>query len=999
MFSNALKSFTSNINSNYILSPQPISTSGPWRIHDAKKKSTGQAVSVFVFDRKSLEPPSGASSGLSLRSSSSSSGLKVIQDEVVERLKREASSLARLRHPAILELVEPVEETRSGGLQFVTEQVTGSLGHALKDKDEAERNTGRGSRYVVDDGQGGLRRREVEIDELDIQKGLLQIAKGLEFLHESAGLTHCNLTPEAVYINAKSDWKLSALAFATAHGSTDGRSTTSVHGLIAQDPRLPLSVQLSYDYTSPDLLLDSTLSPSTDLFSLGLLIVALYNSPHESPLQTHNSASTYKRLLSSPSTTPNAGNGFLSTRPLPKLMPDLLSRLLTRRPANRLTAREFQQNSYFDNILVSTLRFLESLPAKTASEKSSFMRGLLRVLPQFPKSVLEKKVLPILVEELKDKELLPSLLPNIFSIIDNTPGGSRLFSERVLKRLKSIYLPNGPSEQPPRSPTPTPTQATLKKASSGIGSSLESGLVVILDHLSTIIAKTTATEFKEDILPIIYLALESPTHSLQDRALQSLETILPASDFPTVKNELFPVVANVFAKTSSLGIKIRGLQAFKVLCGGTGGDSGDGLDGGTEKARGKGAGVALDKYTVQEKMVPLLKGIKTKEPGVMMAALDVFNEVGRLCDREVLATEIIPVLWSMSLGPLLNLEQFQAFMSAIKAQSHKIEQEQTQKLKELSTSSGAINANGTDFLSFGGLPGARANSPNGELEFEKLVLGKELETGKGGEGFGDWGWSGQTFSTVPTKSLVQTQTKKTEAPRFEWSTPSPTIGSNGHGFGSIDAIGGQGMGMSMSAMEPKTNTNGSTNLLSFSTLQPTPAPNTIGIGMGTMQPLQPSKPVSSTSSFGSAGFGSMIALRPQNSTTATYIVPQAQSSSGIDWSSEAKKMSFLPNTTASNSSTGGPVTAQQRPSSTGTQSNVFSSFNPSPSSQNLNNSHPTILFGQTRMQAPPNTASGLSAFKLAPPPSALSNTTGMSGGFGQQQQPKKTGLDAWESLL
>ncbi|KAF8418111.1 kinase-like domain-containing protein [Tirmania nivea] len=998
MFSNALKSFTSNINSNYILSPQPISTSGPWRIHDAKKKSTGQAVSVFVFDRRSLEPPSGASSGLSLRSSSSSSGLKVIQEEVVERLKREASSLARLRHPAILELVEPVEETRSGGLQFVTEQVTGSLGHALKEKDEAERNAGRGSRFVVDDGQGSLRRREVEIDELDIQKGLLQIAKGLEFLHESAGLTHCNLTPEAVYINAKSDWKLSALAFATAHGSADERSTTSVHGLIAQDPRLPLSVQLSYDYTSPDLLLDFTLSPSVDLFSLGLLIVALYNSPHESPLQTHNSASTYKRLLSSPSTTPNAGNGFLSTRPLPKLMPDLLSRLLTRRPANRLTAREFQQNSYFDNILVSTLRFLESLPAKTTSEKSSFMRGLLRVLPQFPKSVLEKKVLPILVEELKDKELLPFLLPNIFSIIDNTPGGSRLFSERVLKRLKNIYLPNGPSELP-RSPTPTPIQATSKKTTAGIGSSLESGLVVILDHLPTIIAKTTATEFKEDILPLIYLALESPTHSLQDRALQSLETILPALDFPTVKNEFFPVVASVFAKTSSLGIKIRGLQAFKVLCGGAGGDSGDGLDGGAGKARGKGAGVALDKYTVQEKMVPLLKGIKTKEPGVMMAALDAFTEVGRLCDREVLATEIIPVLWSMSLGPLLNLEQFQAFMSAIKAQSHKIEQEQTQKLKELSTSSGAINANGTDFLSFGGLPGARAHSPNGELEFEKLVLGKEPETGKGGEGLGDWGWSGQTALTTPTRPLVQTQTKKAEAPKFEWSTPSPTIGSNMHGFGSIGAISsGQSMGMSMSAMKPTTGImNGSTNLPSFSTLQPIPASNIIGMGMSTMQPLQPSKPTS-TSSFGSAGFGSMNALRPQNSTTSGYTVPRVQSSSGIDWSGEAKKPSFPSNTTTLNSSTWGPATAQQLPSSTRTQSNVYSSFNQSPSSPNLNGSHPTILFGQTRMQAPPSAASGLSAFKLAPPPSASSSTIGMSGGLGQQQQPK-TGLDAWESLL
>lgn len=41
------------------------------------------------------------------------------------------------------------------------------------------------------------------MDELEIQKGLLQIGKGLEFLHESAGLVHGNLTPEAIFVNAK----------------------------------------------------------------------------------------------------------------------------------------------------------------------------------------------------------------------------------------------------------------------------------------------------------------------------------------------------------------------------------------------------------------------------------------------------------------------------------------------------------------------------------------------------------------------------------------------------------------------------------------------------------------------------------------------------------------------------------------------------------------------------------------------------------------------------
>ncbi len=202
MLSAALKSFTSNITSNYSISPNPSSQSGPWKIYDGKKKGSGKAVSVFVFERKSLDPL-----GSSFGSRGGTTSLKRAHDEILERLKKEASALARLRHPSILELAEPVEDTRSGGLMFATEPVTASLAGLLDEKTDQERLGGvggRSSRYVIEDPDGkGRRRREIEIDELEIQKGLLQVAKGLEFLHESAGLVHANLTPEAIFINAK----------------------------------------------------------------------------------------------------------------------------------------------------------------------------------------------------------------------------------------------------------------------------------------------------------------------------------------------------------------------------------------------------------------------------------------------------------------------------------------------------------------------------------------------------------------------------------------------------------------------------------------------------------------------------------------------------------------------------------------------------------------------------------------------------------------------------
>jgi len=477
MFSSALKSFSSNISANYQISPNPTIYSGPWKIHDAKKKSTGTPASVFIFDRKVLEPRSG---GFGSRSGSSS---KKLQEDVIERLKREASNLARLRHPSILQVLEPVEETRGGGLMFATEPLIASLSGLLLENSERDNTGPRSSRYMVEQADGTRRRRDLEIDELEIQKGLLQVAKGLEFLHESAGLVHGNLNPDAIYINAKSDWKISGLGFAGPPDSSESPSSLpplAVSEVLYQDPRLPASVQLNMDYTSPDFALDSNVSSSADLFSLGLIIVALYNSPHVSPIQAHSNLSTYKKLLSSPATTPSQGNNFLSSKPIPReVVSHVLPRLITRRPAQRMNAREFQQSQYFDNVLVSTIRFLESLPAKNPNEKSQFLRGLQRVLPEFPASVLERKLLGALLDEMKDRELLPLLLQNVFGILQRIPNERRVFPEKIIPRLKEVFGTASGKEAQERD------------------SKKDAGLMVMLDNMKLIAENCSGMEFKD----------------------------------------------------------------------------------------------------------------------------------------------------------------------------------------------------------------------------------------------------------------------------------------------------------------------------------------------------------------------------------------------------------------------------------------------------------------------------------------------------------------------
>jgi SCY1-like protein 2 len=842
MFSAAFKSFTSNITTNYEISKAPTATSGAWTVFDGKKKSTGIQVSVFVFDRKSLE--AGTPTAFGARTSATS--VRKVQDEIVERLKKEASSLARLRHPSILQLVEPVEDTRSGGLMFATEPVTASLAGLLSEKDQQERPGGVGgrprSRFVIEDADGTRRRREVEMDELEIQKGLLQVSKGLEFLHESAGLVHGNLTPEAIYVNAKSDWKISGLSFAGPPDGAEGHQSIppiALSEVLYHDHRLPQSVQLSLNYTSPDFVLDNNVTASADIFSLGLVIVALYNSPHTSPIQAGDNQSTYKRVFNSDSTIPSARNEFLSSRPLPKELKQTLTQLLARRPAQRITAREFQQSAYFDNILVNTIRFLDALPAKSPSEKAQFMRGLGRVMPQFPASVLGKKVLIALLDEMKDKELLSLVLQNVFKIVKTIPAGRRIFPEKVLPMLREVFL--------------------SKLSTQERDNSKEAGLMVIVENMGLIVDNCSGKEFKDDILPIISLAVESSTHSLVDTTLKCLPTILPVLDFSTVKHDLFPCVASVFSKTSSLGIKVSGLEALLTLCGGSPEDqppARDDLSGvlNEEKKAKASSGTALDKYTVQEKVVPLIKAIKTKEPGVMMAALNLLRQVGKIADTDFLALDVLPILWSFSLGPLLDLHQFRSFMDLIKSLSSRIEREQTRKLQELSAPNRSSDTRSLHSTRTTNGFGESTTGSINEDDFERLVLGKPTQAPI------------KPSAQTPAFSWSSTSTNLQNNPASRPITPDTTLSS----FPTLQPASNRAVVLDASASspwatQPRTASNPSMTTLA-SMQNPTP--------MSSSRPLQPSHQPTTLAGMQNTNT-SLLPNRPllPPSQTPSYVLP------------------------------------------------------------------------------------------------------------------------------
>jgi SCY1-like protein 2 len=119
-----------------------------------------------------------------------------------------------------------------------------------------------------------------------------------------------------------------------------------------------------------------------------------------------------------------------------------------------------------------------------------------------------------LLDELKDHALLPYTLPNVFYIIQKM--SPKEFEERVLPSLKPIFLVREPMQN----------------------------LLTLLEKIELLHQKAGGQVFKEDIMPLVYCALEPKNPpSVQEKALKTVPGIMEALDYTTVKASLFPRIA------------------------------------------------------------------------------------------------------------------------------------------------------------------------------------------------------------------------------------------------------------------------------------------------------------------------------------------------------------------------------------------------------------------------------------------------------------------------
>ncbi|KAJ8045185.1 N-terminal kinase-like protein [Holothuria leucospilota] len=146
-----------------------------WTLHEGKRKSNGEAVSVFVID------------------------LKTSRAEHIETAKAAHKRIKTLRHPNFLTYIDGLETENV--IYVVTEPATTLSVYLEKEKS----------------------------NDAVISWGLHQVVKGLSFLHNDCKLKHNNVNISSIFVNPAGEWKLGGVAYITP---VDGEGSSPLSKLL-----------------------------------------------------------------------------------------------------------------------------------------------------------------------------------------------------------------------------------------------------------------------------------------------------------------------------------------------------------------------------------------------------------------------------------------------------------------------------------------------------------------------------------------------------------------------------------------------------------------------------------------------------------------------------------------------------------------------------------------------------------------------------------------------
>jgi SCY1-like protein 2 len=470
---------------NYNVEKDPFLSGGfnnLWKIYKGSRKDRKQDVCVFVLDKKDLEKYN-----------------KEEREEVLNVLKKEAGALVKFKHPSVLSIVDPLLEDKTT-LVFVTEPI----------------------QYTLSSWVGSN-----SVSKLEIKLMITELCKVISFLHVDAHVIHSSINPDNIFISLQGHVKLSGLGFSITDPPVGGAD-------LKLNSFYPNAMQ-NLKFTAPELVYDSKAYYQSDIFSIGMVIynmLKLQRGDTDRDLLNinNNTIDSYKK------------NFDVMENKLMKIAFDsddneVIFKALNKSYSNRLSIKEYSEQTWFNDPKLKALSFIESLEQNETSKNIEFLNKFPNIIQFFENKIIERRFLPAFMNALKSESLIVNTLPAIFSICENNNIKIN-FEENVWPGLKTLFQ--------------------MKQIPAA-------ALYFLLSKLQFIAEKISNSEFSSNMMNIICKALDCGVAKIQTVVLDNLLFIIKKVDSLAFKNQIYPRLVNILTNTQSPNLKINILKSFTTV--------------------------------------------------------------------------------------------------------------------------------------------------------------------------------------------------------------------------------------------------------------------------------------------------------------------------------------------------------------------------------------------------------------------------------------------------
>lgn len=477
---------------------------GPWKIYSATRRDREKTpVSIFIFDKRTLDK-------------------KTEKLDTINRLKLEISSLLKLRHPNILQVLEPMLEDKTT-IAWVTEPIDYCLGDLLRRP------------HILSACLGDTESR----------LGILDVIQGLAFIHNEARMVHLSVCPDNIYISKSGKWKLAGLNFSAAYTADSPAKLDPGVDLILSAKTFRTGVEIEkiaplISFTAPEVLASQSGTPQSDIFSLGCSTYAIFKA-------LSNTSSDLLLLNIDTFTVPGHKSACISAAKssnialncLPEFLSEIVVKMIAVNPAERASLYELSVSRSLQTPYVKTIYYLEHLQEKQDAQKMQFFKGLTGIISKFDKVIMNKRLLPALVSNMQHPNLTPFILPSILTILKSCEITKELYQTSIWPSVCKLITGK---EIPAQS------------------------FYLILSEVDLLINYTDHESCKKYLIPLVFKGYECGVAQIQTVILAKTPLLMKEIQDPGyVKIQILPRFLQAIINSKISSVKETGLKALSEI--------------------------------------------------------------------------------------------------------------------------------------------------------------------------------------------------------------------------------------------------------------------------------------------------------------------------------------------------------------------------------------------------------------------------------------------------